>query len=303
MTNTVVQQSTAAALQLTDYVLGWQPAQTPSSRKVPLSQLATYYAPLTGATFTGRVTVSANGIVVTGNSTITGTLSGLTGLVVASGGAAITGNSTITGTVAVSGTTTVPALNIAGNIVSTGGTNSFAGVSNFAQVQASAPSTFTSMTNSGTAVWTDGTHAVSIATSGVVTQVITAAGGTLTNFFVGAAPIGSISGNGVGGTAYNTTSDANLKIDDGLLTDSGSIIDRLRPRWFRWKASSDDESQPGFFAQEVARVFKWAVTRGKGRSGTKGFVPWGMDASKLMPVVIAELQAVRRRLAELERGL
>lgn len=47
--------------------------------------------------FPGAVTVAAGGIAVTGNSTITGTLGGLTGLTVASGGAAITGNSTITG--------------------------------------------------------------------------------------------------------------------------------------------------------------------------------------------------------------
>jgi hypothetical protein len=41
------------------------------------------------------VTVSTGGIVVTGNSTITGTLGGLTGLTVASGGAAITGAVTL----------------------------------------------------------------------------------------------------------------------------------------------------------------------------------------------------------------
>ncbi|HSI21215.1 MAG TPA: hypothetical protein VLA04_06025, partial [Verrucomicrobiae bacterium] len=53
----------------------------------------------TGLTVTtGGATISAGGITVTGNSTITGTLGGLTGLTVASGGATITGNSTITGT-------------------------------------------------------------------------------------------------------------------------------------------------------------------------------------------------------------
>ena len=46
----------------------------------------------------GGLTVSAGGATITGNSTITGTLGGLTGLTVASGGASITGNSTITGT-------------------------------------------------------------------------------------------------------------------------------------------------------------------------------------------------------------
>lgn len=46
----------------------------------------------------GGATVSAGGVTVTGNSTITGTLGGLTGLTVASGGASITGNSSVTGT-------------------------------------------------------------------------------------------------------------------------------------------------------------------------------------------------------------
>lgn len=55
------------------------------------------------STFGGALTVTSGGIAVTGNSTITGTLGGLTGLTVASGGASITGNSTITGTLGVSG--------------------------------------------------------------------------------------------------------------------------------------------------------------------------------------------------------
>jgi fibronectin-binding autotransporter adhesin len=42
----------------------------------------------------GALTVSAGGAAITGNSTITGTLGGLTGLTVASGGATVTGNST-----------------------------------------------------------------------------------------------------------------------------------------------------------------------------------------------------------------
>jgi hypothetical protein len=50
------------------------------------------------AVLPGSLTVLANGINVTGNSTITGTLGGLTGLTIASGGMSVTGNSTITGT-------------------------------------------------------------------------------------------------------------------------------------------------------------------------------------------------------------
>jgi len=78
-----------------------------------------------GATTVAQtLTVSAGGIAVTGNSTITGTLGGLTGLTVASGGATITGASTITGTlggltgltVASGGATITGASTITGNL-------------------------------------------------------------------------------------------------------------------------------------------------------------------------------------------
>lgn len=126
-----------------------------------------------------------------------------------------------------------------------------------------------------------------------------AATGAIAAFFSGSTAVGSISTNGTT-TAYNTTSDGTLKITRGPLTNSGRIIDRLQARWFNWLSDPDADPEPGFFAQQVYRVFPWAVTRGKGRKGRKGYVPWQMDAAKLMPVVIAELQDVRRRLAVLE---
>lgn len=118
----------------------------------------------------------------------------------------------------------------------------------------------------------------------------------------GGTNVGSISPS-ASGVSYNTTSDGTLKIDDGILGDVGRIIDRLRPRWFRWKSAPDEEAQPGFFAQQVHHVFPWAVTKGRGRKGSKNFIPWQMDNAKLMPVVIAELQSLRRRVRELERCL
>lgn len=71
-----------------------------------------------GATVTaGGLKVSADGVTVTGNSTITGTLGGLTGLTVASGGAAVTGNSTVTGTLTVSSTIGAAAGSKSGEVV------------------------------------------------------------------------------------------------------------------------------------------------------------------------------------------
>ncbi len=113
---------------------------------------------------------------------------------------------------------------------------------------------------------------------------------------------GSIQPNSTTGVLYNVTSDQTLKINDGEIpaADSGDIIDKLKPRWFRWKSGPDEPSEPGFFAQEVHRIFSWAISVGRGRKGSKGYMPWQMDQAKLMPVVVAELKALRARVAELE---
>lgn len=112
---------------------------------------------------------------------------------------------------------------------------------------------------------------------------------------------GSITPVGGNSTAYNTTSDATLKNDWGLLDNVGDLIDRLKPRWFTWKADPDAPPEPGFFAQEVSRVWKWAVTKGQSRKGRKDYKPWQMDNSKLIPLLVAEIQDLRRRVLDLER--
>jgi hypothetical protein len=86
---------------------------------------------------TGGLTVSGGGITVTGNSTITGTLGGLTGLTVASGGLTVTaGASSFGAAVGVTGTVTattfsgsgasltnLPAANLTGTIAAISGAN------------------------------------------------------------------------------------------------------------------------------------------------------------------------------------
>lgn len=114
----------------------------------------------------------------------------------------------------------------------------------------------------------------------------------------GGTNVGSIAPN-AGGVSYNTTSDARLKLDDGPMDDVGRFIDRLKPRWFRWKSAPNADPEPGFFAQQVYRVFPWAVTKGRNRG--KKFIPWQMDNAKLVPLLVAELQSLRRRMREMER--
>lgn len=138
--------------------------------------------------------------------------------------------------------------------------------------------------------------------SGLVIN-IAAATSTYALFQVANVLKGSITTNGTN-VFFNATSDANLKIDDGEFVDgeAGRIIDKLMPRWFRWKATPDGNSEPGFFAQQVHRCFPWAVTKGRGRSGAKDHMPWQMDPAKLVVLAIAEIKSLRRRIAELEKA-
>jgi len=59
-------------------------------------------------------------------------------------------------------------------------------------------------------------------------------------------------------TAYNTTSDRRLKTNIVDLTNSGTVIDSLKPRAFTWIA--DSSADAGFIADEFQQVLPKAVT-------------------------------------------
>jgi len=107
--------------------------------------------------------------------------------------------------------------------------------------------------------------------------------------------------------AYNTTSDGRLKtnVRDFTAKDSGRIIDGLKPRWFDWKNSDDNgKNIIGFIAQEEALVDPalariGAVTAGDDDPETV-IKQWAVDSGKLVPILVAELQSLRARLAALE---
>jgi hypothetical protein len=124
--------------------------------------------------------------------------------------------------------------------------------------------------------------------------------------------VGSITTNGAN-VAYNTSSDARLKRNIrplGEAIDTGSLIDALKPRAFEWvlrdvKGRETGEAFPdhGFVAQELIEDVPNAVHRGNDKDpDDEAFRPYGLDASKLVPYLVAELQALRRRVAQLEGG-
>ena len=241
----------------------------------------------TAGSYTVTVACAGGGtsVVVPQSSTMalvcdgTNMLAAVTGLnsLALSGTLAVTGNATFAGTVGVTGV-----LSPASGLTVGGVSNPIANTTNG----------FQSVADGSTQIYNSSLTPLSLGLG---------VSGGMINFFYTSSAVGSISTNG-SATAYNTTSDATLKIDDGLITadESGRIIDRIKARWFRWKDDPDGTPVPGFFAQQVARVFPWAVTPGHGRKGRKGYQPWQMDAAKMMPVVVAELQALRQRVRALE---
>jgi hypothetical protein len=100
-------------------------------------------------------------------------------------------------------------------------------------------------------------------------------------------------------TAFNTTSDSRLKTNVREIANSGSIIDALNPVLHDWK-TGETESY-GFLAQELVQVFPKAVTPGD--SDVEVSKPWGVDMSKLIPVLVAEIKSLRERIEALESNV
>jgi hypothetical protein len=109
-------------------------------------------------------------------------------------------------------------------------------------------------------------------------------------FNAAASLVGSITTTSVA-TAFNTGSDARLK-DDFQAFDAGSIIDATKVFSFKWRSTG--ERSYGVLVQQAQEVYPAAVTYNEAADW------WGIDYSKYMPVVLQELQALRRRVAELE---
>jgi hypothetical protein len=120
---------------------------------------------------------------------------------------------------------------------------------------------------------------------------------TLVNVYNGNGVVGTVVTNGTA-TAWNTSSDARLKTNLRDITNSSVIIDALKPRRFDWLTFTKEKDDYGFVAQEAYEVYPKMVTVGGDDPAEK---PWGMDASKLIPVLVAELQSLRKRLAALEK--
>lgn len=119
-------------------------------------------------------------------------------------------------------------------------------------------------------------------------------GSLLSQIYYGGSVVGSISTDGTN-TAYNTSSDVRLKEHVENSRSASHLIDGIKVRQFDWK-SNDKHQDYGFVAQELYQTYPEAV-----RVGTDAKTdPWGVDYSQLVPLLVKEVQDLRKRVAELE---
>jgi hypothetical protein len=164
-------------------------------------------------------------------------------------------------------------------------------------------------TTTGLTLWSDGFGA------GRIDYVNSGAGSKVVCSFydaTGAGGAGNITTNGAGATAFNTSSDARRK--EHLTFDLGDArFDDIQIHRFRWKDSGKEDV--GVFAQELQAVYPLAVTHIEAheivcqQEHEDGKVEvhvhqqpefWGVDYAKLVPLLVFELQALKKRVAELE---
>ena len=95
-------------------------------------------------------------------------------------------------------------------------------------------------------------------------------------------------------TTFNTSSDAGLKDNIVDADDAGELIDGIQVRQFDWIVDGEHQRY-GMVAQELLTVAPDAVAQGDTEEEMMG-----VDYSKLVPMLVKEIQSLRARVAQLE---
>ena len=136
------------------------------------------------------------------------------------------------------------------------------------------------------------------ATSNLATLVLgqnQGTNGSIVDFRKQGTIVGTISVTG-SATAYNTSSDQRLKQNIQDADDAGSSIDAIQVRKFDWIDSGDHQPY-GMVAQELQTVAPEAVSAPEDPDEMMG-----VDYSKLVPMLVKEIQTLRNRVAQLENN-
>jgi len=119
----------------------------------------------------------------------------------------------------------------------------------------------------------------------------TASGTGYIQFSLAGTVIGSITQSGTTAVLYNVTSDQRLKENIQDADSASSLIDSLQVRKFDWKADGNHQRY-GFIAQELVTVAPEAVHQ---PADTDEMM--AVDYSKLVPMLVKEIQSLRQRLS------
>jgi len=108
-----------------------------------------------------------------------------------------------------------------------------------------------------------------------------------------AGEVGSISTTS-SATSYVTSSDQRLKENIADADDAGSKIDAIQVRKYDWKADGSHQDY-GLVAQELQPIAPLAVS---GDADSEEMM--GVDYSKLVPMMLKEIQSLRARINAIE---
>ena len=152
------------------------------------------------------------------------------------------------------------------------------------------PYTFSSGTGAG--ITSTGTvMAGATAEAGLFNRI--GSDGSIINFYRAGSLVGNISVT-TSATAYNTSSDQRLKDNIVDAPSASNDIDAIRVRSFDWRTDGSHQKY-GMVAQELQSVAPEAVT---GDADSDEMM--SVDYSKLVPMMMKEIQSLRARVAQLE---
>lgn len=124
----------------------------------------------------------------------------------------------------------------------------------------------------------------------------------MVSFYTDAGPTfrGAITYNrGTGLVSYGTSSDYRAKDIIGPVQNPGATIDALKV--YEGKMKGATQSRPMLVAHEAQAVAPYAVTGDKDAVNEDGApIFQQMDVSSLVPLLLAEIQSLRARVAALE---
>jgi hypothetical protein len=122
----------------------------------------------------------------------------------------------------------------------------------------------------------------------------TGSGQPFAQFYYAGTQIGSITQSGTTAVLYNVTSDQRLKENIVDAPEFGGVIDSIKVRSYDWKADGNHQ-RAGFIAQELVTVAPEAVHQPEDPEEMMA-----VDYSKLVPMLVKEVQSLRARVAQLE---